>query len=145
MDKKEVLKNIDLMILHYTNMQDITRVNKLKTFKRLINKSPINEYNASISKNGHINMGNIGEKIVLNYLGLEVEDYQHEVKTYILNQAHEIENKNIEVVYFLIMSKYKNGLYKMENAQQIANKKIGVKEFRTLPLEKVCELYDLVK
>ena len=146
MNKQDTIKYINNMIAYYNNMQDTTRCNKCKTLKRLVNKSNIQEYNTSVSKNG-VNVGLIIEALVLNYLGLKCEDKQHEVKSLILNTANILTNKETETIYIFIISKYFNGLYKLENAQQVNGLRIGINEIRALKnqLVKVCDIYDIVK
>ena len=100
--------------------------------------------NISVSKNG-VNIGNIMENIALAYFGLNEEDEMHEIKSLILNRANILKNENTKIVYFVIISKYKNGLYKLENAQSILNVSVGIKELRALKLEKICELGALIK
>ena len=146
MNKQQVIKHINDMIAYYSNMQDTTRCNKCKTLKRLVNKSTIQEYNTSVSKNG-VNVGLIIETLVLKYLGLEREDKQHEIKSLVLNTANILTNKETETIYIFIISKYFNGLYKLENAQQVNGLRIGINEIRALKnqLVKVCERNDIVK
>lgn len=146
MNKQQVIKHINDMIAYYNNMQDTTRCNKCKTLKRLVNKSTIQEYNTSVSKNG-VNVGLIIETLVLKYLGLEREDKQHEIKSLVLNTANILTNKETETIYIFIISKYFNGLYKLENAQQVNGLRIGINEIRVLKnqLVKVCEIKDIVK
>lgn len=146
MQKEIVISYVNDMIAYYNNMQDTTRCNKCKVLKRLVNKSNIQEYNTSVSKNG-VNVGLIIEALVLNYLGLKCEDKQHEVKSLILNTANILTNKETETIYIFIISKYFNGLYKLENAQQVNGLRIGINEIRALKkqLVKVCDIYDIVK
>ena len=146
MKKDIVINYVNDMIAYYNNMQDTTRCNKCKTLKRLVNKSNIQEYNTSVSKNG-VNVGLIIEALVLNYLGLKCEDKQHEIKSLILNTANILTNKETETIYIFIISKYFNGLYKLENAQQVNGLRIGINEIRALKnqLVKVCDIYDIVK
>lgn len=146
MNKQDTIKYISNMIAYYNNMQDTTRCNKCKILKRLINKSNIQEYNTSISKNG-VNVGLIVETLVLKYLGLKCEDKQHEIKSLVLNTANILTNKETETIYIFIISKYFNGLYKLENAQQINGLRVGINEIRALKnqLVKVCEINDIVK
>ena len=146
MKKDIVINYVNDMIAYYNNMQDTSRCNKCKTLKRLINKSNIQEYNTSVSKNG-VNVGLIIETLVLNYLGLKCEDKQHEIKSLVLNTANILTNKETETIYIFIISKYFNGLYKLENAQQVNGLRIGINEIRALKnqLVKVCDIYDIVK
>jgi len=146
MNKQDTIKYINDMIVYYNNMQDTTRCNKCKILKRLINKSNIQEYNTSVSKNG-VNVGLIVETLVLKYLGLKCEDKQHEIKSLVLNTANILTNKETETIYIFIISKYFNGLYKLENAQQVNGLRIGINEIRALKnqLVKVCEINDIVK
>lgn len=146
MNKQDTIKYINDMIVYYGGMQDTTRCNKCKILKRLVNKSNIQEYNTSISKNG-VNVGLIVETLVLKYLGLKCEDKQHEIKSLVLNTANILTNKETETIYIFIISKYFNGLYKLDNAQQVNGLRIGINEIRVLKnqLVKVCELKDIVK
>ena len=146
MKKDIVINYVNDMIAYYNNMQDTTRCNKCKTLKRLVKKSNIQEYNTSVSKNG-VNVGLIVETLVLNYLGLKCEDKQHEIKSLVLNTANILTNKETETIYIFIISKYFNGLYKLENAQQVNGLRIGINEIRALKnqLVKVCEINDIVK
>lgn len=146
MNKQDTIKYISNMIVYYSGMQDTTRCNKCKILKRLVNKSNIQEYNTSISKNG-VNVGLIVETLVLKYLGLKCEDKQHEIKSLVLNTANILTNKETETIYIFIISKYFNGLYKLENAQQINGLRVGINEIRALKnqLIKVCEINDIVK
>lgn len=146
MNKQDTIKYINDMIVYYNNMQDTTRCNKCKILKRLVNKSNIQEYNTSISKNG-VNVGLIVETLVLKYLGIKCEDKQHEIKSLVLNTANILTNKETETIYIFIISKYFNGLYKLDNAQQINGLRVGINEIRALKnqLVKVCEINDIVK
>lgn len=146
MNKQDTIKYINDMIVYYGGMQDTTRCNKCKILKRLVNKSNIQEYNTSISKNG-VNVGLIVETLVLKYLGLKCEDKQHEIKSLVLNTANILTNKETETIYIFIISKYFNGLYKLDNAQQVNGLRIGINEIRALKnqLVKVCEIKDIVK
>lgn len=146
MNKQDTIKYINDMIAYYNNMQDTTRCNKCKILKRLVNKSNIQEYNTSISKNG-VNVGLIVETLVLKYLGLKCEDKQHEIKSLVLNTANILTNKETETIYIFIISKYFNGLYKLDNAQQVNGVRVGINEIRALKnqLVKVCEINDIVK
>jgi hypothetical protein len=147
MKKDLVLNSLDSMILFYKNSNDITRAERLKVVKRLVKRANIEDYkNITTSKNG-INVGYIMEDLVLNYLGLECEDNMHEIKSLIINTPNILKNDNVKVVYIVIISKYFNGLYRLDNASKILNIRFGINEFRELKNElvKVCELNDLVK
>jgi len=147
MNKELVLNSLDSMIVFYKNTNDITRAERLKVVKRLVKRAKIEDFkNITTSKNG-INVGYIMEDIVLNYLGLECEDDMHEIKSLVINKPNILKNKNVKVVYIVIISKYFNGLYRLDNASKILNARLGINEFRALKNElvKVCELNDLVK
>ena len=145
MQKDIVIQYLKKMVIHYSNENDTTRATKTKQVLSLVKRCKIEDFkNVSISKNG-VNIGNIMENIALAYFGLNEENEMHEIKSLILNRANILKNENTKVVYFVIMSKYKNGLYKLENAQSILNVSVGIKELRALKLEKVCELSALIK
>lgn len=145
MKKDIVINYLKNMIIHYNNENDITRATKTKQVLSLVKRGKIEDFkNVSVSKNG-VNIGNIMENIALAYFGLNEEDEMHEIKSLVLNRANILKNENTKIVYFVIMSKYKNGLYKLENAQSILNVSVGIKELRALKLEKICELGALIK
>lgn len=145
MKKDVVIEYLKKMIIHYNNENDTTRASKTKQVLSLVKRGKIEDFkNVSISKNG-VNIGNIMENIALAYFGLNEENETHEIKSLVLNRANILKNENTKIVYFVIMSKYKNGLYKLENAQSILNVSVGIKELRALKLEKVCELGALIK
>lgn len=145
MKKDIVINYLKNMIIHYSNENDFTRATKTKQVLSLVKRGKIEDFkNVSVSKNG-VNIGNIMENIALAYFGLNEEDEMHEIKSLVLNRANILKNENTKIVYFVIMSKYKNGLYKLENAQSILNVSVGIKELRALKLEKICELGALIK
>ena len=96
--KKEVLKDLTSKIKEESN---ITKEKQLKAFKRLVNSCNIEYFEVSTTKNRHYNIGNIGEKIVLDYLGLIREDKDHEVKTQCCNYPNLLVNPNIETALHL--------------------------------------------
>ena len=145
MKKDTVINYLKNMIIHYSNENDLTRATKTKQVLSLVKRGKIEDFkNVSVSKNG-VKIGNIMENIALAYFGLNEEDEMHEIKSLVLNRANILKNENTKIVYFVIMSKYKNGLYKLENAQSILNVSVGIKELRALKLEKICELGALIK
>lgn len=140
--KKEVIKDLESKIKQERN---ITKEKQLKAFKRLVNSCDIEYYEVSITKNKHYNIGDIGEKIVLSFLGLTREDKDHEVKTLCCNYPNLLVNPNIETVYILIANNnpyYKNGLYKC-NAKDIYKKDLSKKVLRNLELEKIANFKEL--
>jgi hypothetical protein len=141
--KKEVIKNLESKIKQERN---ITKQRQLKAFKRLVNSCNIEYFEVNITKNKHHNIGNIGEKIVLDYLGLTREDKDHEIKTLCCNYPNLLVNPNIETVYILIVNNnpyYKNGLYRCD-AKHIYKKNLSKKVLRDLKLEKIANLKELV-
>lgn len=140
--KKEILKDLEKKIKEENN---ITKEKQLRAFKRLVKSCNIEYFEVSITKNKHYNIGDIGEKIVLDYLGLIREDKDHEVKTLCCNYPNLLVNPNIETVYILIVNNnpyYKNGLYKCD-AKQIYKKDLSKKVLRSLELEKVANFKEL--
>lgn len=140
--KKEVIKNLKNNIDNETNT---TKKKQLQAFKRLVNNCNIECYEVNTTKNKHYNIGNIGEKIVLDYLGLTREDDNHEVKTLCCNYPNLLTNPNIKTVYILIVNNnpyHKNGLYKC-NAKDIYKKNLSKKVLRSLKLEKIANLKEL--
>lgn len=140
--KKDILKDLTIKIKEESN---ITKEKQLKAFKKLVNSCNIEYFEVSITKNRHYNIGDIGEKIVLDYLGLTREDKDHEVKTLCCNYPNLLVNPNIETVYILIVNNnpyYKNGLYKC-NAKDIYKKDLSKKVLRSLELEKIANFKEL--
>ena len=140
--KKEVIKNLERKIKEETNT---TKKKQLRAFKRLVNSCNIEYFEASITKNKHYNIGDIGEKIVLSFLGLTREDKDHEVKTLCCNYPNLLVNPNIETVYILIVNNnpyYKNGLYRCD-AKHIYKKDLSKKVLRNLKLEKIANFKEL--
>jgi hypothetical protein len=140
--KKQVIKDLETKIKQERN---ITKQKQLKAFKRLVNSCNIEHFEVSITKNRHYNIGNIGEKIVLDYLGLIREDKDHEVKTLCCNYPNLLVNPNIETVYILIVNNnpyYKNGLYRCD-AKDIYKKDLSKKVLRNLELEKIANFKEL--
>lgn len=140
--KKEVLKDLTSKIKEESN---ITKEKQLRAFKRLVNNCNIEYFEVSITKNKHYNIGDIGEKIVLDYLGLTREDEDHEVKTLCCNYPNLLTNSNIETVYILIVNNnpyYKNGLYRCD-AKHIYKKDLSKKVLRSLELEKIANFKEL--
>ena len=140
--KKDILKDLTIKIKEERN---ITKQRQLKAFKRLVNSCDIEYYEVSITKNKHYNIGNIGEKIVLHYLGLTKEDKDHEVKTLCCNYPNLLVNPEIKTVYILIVNNnpyYKNGLYRCD-AKHIYKKDLSKKVLRNLELEKIANLKEL--
>jgi hypothetical protein len=140
--KKEVIKNLERKIKEETN---ITKEKQLRAFKRLVNSCNIEYFEASITKNKHYNIGDIGEKIVLSFLGLTKEDKDHEIKTLCCNYPNLLTNPTIKTVYILIVNNnpyYKNGLYRCD-AKHIYKKDLSKKVLRNLKLEKIANLKEL--
>lgn len=138
MNKQEVLNNLDNMIKYYNSKNETSRKERIKTIKRLITKSNIQEYNNIIlSQNNNINIGLIIETLVLNKLGLKSEDDDHEIKSLVCNRWNVLTNKNVKCVYIYVLSAKMQGLYKLDKPNLIFNKSIGFKELQTLPLEKI--------
>ena len=140
--KKEILKDLEIKIKEETNT---TKKKQLRAFKRLVNSCNIEYFEVSITKNKHHNIGNIGEKIVLDYLGLTREDKDHEIKTLCCNYPNLLTNPNIETVYILIVNNnpyYKNGVYRCD-AKDIYKKDLSKKVLRNLELEKIANLKEL--
>lgn len=140
--KKEVLKDLTSKIKEENN---ITKEKQLRAFRRLVNSCNIEYFEVSITKNRHYNIGDIGEKIVLDYLGLTREDKDHEVKTLCCNYPNLLVNPNIETVYILIVNNnpyYKNGLYRCD-AKDIYKKDLSQKVLRNLELEKIANFEEL--
>lgn len=140
--KKEVIKDLESKIKQEKN---ITKEKQLRAFKKLVNSCNIEYFEVSITKNKHYNIGDIGEKIVLDYLGLTREDKDHEVKTLCCNYPNLLVNPDIETVYILIVNNnpyYKNGLYRCD-AKDIYKKDISKKVLRNLELEKIANFKEL--
>jgi len=141
--KKEVIKDLESKIKKETNP---TKKKQLRTFKKLVNSCNIECYDEiSTTKNKYYNIGNIGEKIVLSFLGLTKEDKDHEVKTLCCNYPNLLVNPNIETVYILIANNnpyYKNGLYRCD-AKDIYKKDLSKKVLRNLELEKIANFKEL--
>ncbi len=140
--KKEVLKDLTSKIEQENN---ITKKKQLQAFKRLVKSCNVEYYEVSTTKNKHYNIGDIGEKIVLSFLGLTKEDQDHEVKTLCCNYPNLLTNPNIKTVYILIVNNnpyYKNGLYRCD-AKSIYKKDLSKKVLRDLKLEKIASLREL--
>ena len=141
--KSEILKDLESKIKEENN---ITKKKQLRAFKRLVKSCSIECYEEiSITKNKHYNIGDIGEKIVLSYLGLTREDEDHEVKTLCCNYPNLLVNPDIKTVYILIVNNnpyYKNGLYRCD-AKSIYKKDISKKVLRSLELEKIANFKEL--
>jgi len=140
--KSEILKDLERKIREETNT---TKKKQLKAFKRLVNSCNIEYYEVSTTKNKHYNIGDIGEKIVLDYLGLTREDKDHEIKTLCCNYPNLLTNPDIKTVYILIVNNnpyYKNGLYRCD-AKHIYKKDLSKKVLRNLELEKIANFKEL--
>ena len=140
--KKDILKDLTIKIKEESN---ITKEKQLRAFRRLVKSCNIEYFEASITKNRHYNIGDIGERIVLDYLGLIREDKDHEIKTLCCNYPNLLTNPNIETVYILIVNNnpyYKNGLYRCD-AKHIYKKDLSKKVLRNLKLEKIANFKEL--
>ena len=138
MNKQEVIDNLNNLIKYYNGKNETTRKERIKTIKRLVTKSNIQEYNNVIlSQNNNINIGLIIETLVLNKLGLKSENDTHEIKSLVCNRWNILTNKNVKCVYIYVLGAKLQGLYKLDKPNLIFNKSIGFKELQDLPLEKI--------
>lgn len=141
-NKSQVISNLTAMIKEETNT---TKKKQVNNFLKLVKKSNLNNYIIRVSKNGYYNLGDIGECLTLQYLGLEREDNNHEIKTMVKNSPNILINDNVKVVYILLLSqdskkdKIKNGLYRL-NAEEVLNIKINKGLLNTLKLERLCSI-----
>lgn len=145
--KNEVIKSLESIINHHKEQEASTKATNVATLKRLVKKSNIEEYkNAFTNKQGHVNIGYVGEALALKYLGLEKEDNSHEIKTFINNPTNVLNNEDVTEVYIIVVSKYLNGFYKI-NADIIRGVRFGIKDlYKNINnLVKVCTLAELVK
>ena len=145
--KNEVIKSLESIIMHHKEQEANTKATNVATLKRLVRKSNIEEYkNVFTNKQGHANIGMIGEALALKYLGLEKEDNSHEIKTFINNPTNVLVNEDVTDVYIVVVSKYLNGMYKI-NADIIRGVRFGIKDlYKNVDnLVKVCTLMELVK
>lgn len=145
--KNEVIESLESIIKHHKEQEANTKATNVATLKRLVKKSTIEEYkNVFTNKQGHANIGYIGEALALKYLGLEKEDNSHEIKTFINNPTNILINEDVTDVYIIVVSKYLNGMYKI-NADIIRGVRFGIKDLykNVDSLVKVCTLMELVK
>ena len=96
------------------------------------------------NNNGHMNLGDIVEKIVLEYLGLESEDNEHEVKAIVVNTPNILKNKSVNTAYIFYMKQKYEGLYRV-NAQDILGVRLTKDNFLKLKREKVATLEEVKK
>lgn len=138
MNKQEIISNLNNLIKYYDVKNETTRKERIKTIKRLVVKSSIEEYNNMIlSQNNNVNVGLIIETLVLNKLGLKCEDETHEIKSLVCNRWNVLTNKNVKCVYIYVLSAKMQGLYRLDKPNLILNKSIGFKELQILPLKKI--------
>lgn len=144
-NKNQVINNLKTMIKEESN---ITKKKQVNNFLRVVKKSNLDNYIVRVSSNGYYNIGDIGECLMLQYLGIDKEDNNHEIKTMVKNSPNILVNDNVKVVYLLILSqdskkdKVKNGLYKV-NAEEVLNIKITKSLLNTLNLEKIANFKEL--
>lgn len=126
MTKKEVLKNLRN---NYKETENTTNAKYIKRVIALIQKSERTDYvGVAISKSqkGNLNMGCLLERVVLDYLCLDKEDNEHEVKCFINNTTNKLVNENVKTCYILLMSENYNGLYQVQ-AEKIKDKTLRKK------------------
>lgn len=120
-----------------------TKSNMIMSLARFVKKCNIENYiniKSNDVENGY-NIGDIGENIVLKYLGLKKENLLHEVKTFCIDTPHILTNEKVKTVYILSFLNGFNGLYKV-SAKECLNKRLGKKylmsECKTI--KKICDL-----
>lgn len=152
LNKQQTINELDKLIEVYGNeaRKNATYVERLTTLKRIISKQMANEKTlySVYNKQGHINLGLLIEGLALDYLGLEREDENHEVKSFVLNSWNTLTNDSVEWVYVVVVGnsrKIENGFYKV-SANDIKGKRGNLEVLRNAEsLERVCSLSQLVR
>lgn len=150
MKKNEVLKNLRKN-MEESESVNVTNAKYLKRVISIITKSKRMEYNGvsiNMSQKGYLNLGCLLERIVFDYLKLEKEDNEHEIKCFVNNTTNILINNDTKVIYILLMSEWYNGLYKVD-ATLIRNIKLRKKYLFDLidskQMKKVASLTGLTK
>lgn len=108
--------------------QNNTKAQILNNFIKLVKDCNILEY-YNIKTNDNLkglNLGDIGENIVLRFFNLKRENEMHEVKTFIIDTPNILIDKSVKVVYILMVFNELNGLFQV-NAKDIYNKRLSKK------------------
>lgn len=144
--KAEALEAIASMM--EANASNSTKASTLERFARLVKATDLDTYtNIKHNKNG-ANLGDLAERIVLRYLGLDAETEDAEVKSLILNSPNILTNSEVRTVYLLDLHANHSGLYRLD-AKAVLNRKIDRRLVRELEsakaLEKVASLRAVAK
>lgn len=126
-DKTSVINGLIEKRKHIAT-QNNTKAQILNNFIELIKTCNIKEYyNIKTNDNlNGLNIGDVGENIVLHYFNLKRENALHEIKTFIIDTPNILIDKSAQVVYILMTFNALNGLYKV-NANDIFNKRLSKK------------------
>lgn len=142
--KKEIVK---YLVAKSNNilLQNSTKSNMLLTLARFIKKCNIENYNNIKSNNNNeteksYNIGDIGENVVLKYLGLKKENLTHEIKTFCIDTPHILTNEKVKKVYVLSFLNGFKGLYSV-SGKECLNIRLSKKYLMNCKsIKKVCDL-----
>lgn len=151
LNKKQVISELEKLVVLYSsgNRKNATYVERLRTLLRVIKKQAKENsvYYTTYNKSGHINIGYLVESIALKYLGLESEDEEHEVKSFVLNSWNTLVNEDVKWVYVVVVGnskKIENGFYKVK-ANEIRGKRGNLEVLRSCgSIEKISSLSRMV-
>jgi hypothetical protein len=143
MNNIRVYENLKMQAMEYANKGQATNATYTMKLARYVGALKELDFSRVTShKNGHMNMGDIVEVVMCEYLGITKEDDLHEIKSIVVNAPNELTNASVKVVYIFYMKQNLEGVYKV-NAKEVLNKKITKEVFKSLNLEKVATLQEV--
>lgn len=134
MTKKETIKQLEKQANYYLlsgTKQDKERA--IRTFEviELIERCKCNNYHIQRDNKNHINLGYILESLLLDEMQLLKEDEAHEIKSLVNNTPNILINKNVKVVYVIIVKASCKGVYKYK-ASDVYGKRLTLSTLNSL-------------
>jgi hypothetical protein len=138
---------IELLIQQSKQEKNTTKQKDLLLFIKFLKKSSIENFTTEYTEKHNINIGLLCENLVLKYLGLQSENLENEVKSYVVNTWNVLTNEKVSNVYIMICNNssiLKNGLYKIEGSKILNKRFTSLKEIKALKMEYVASLTKII-
>jgi len=144
LEKKQV---IELLTLQAEEEKNKTKKKDLLLFIKFLKKSNLKQFTTERTEKNNINIGFLCENLILNYLGLESENLENEIKSFVINGWNVLTNKNVSNVYIMICNTsniLKNGLYKIEGSKILNKRFTSLKDIKALKMKYIASLTSII-
>lgn len=144
LSKKQV---VELLTLQAKQEKNKSKAKDLLLFIKFLKKSSIDNFYTEYTEKHNINIGFICENLVLKYLGLESENLENEIKSFVINSWNVLTNEKVATVYIIICNNsniLKNGLYKVQGSKILNKRFTSLKDIKALKMEYIASLTSVI-